>query len=650
MRAMMFVVLTATLTGSGMARTAFWAPAVAPRAHYAVTLKFSSDVTRLVGTETIRFRNTTRRPIGRLALEWYGDLQTVRVDGISLERVPGTVSVALYDLPHEVAPGGDVALTVDFDAPWALDPQTKSAMTSSRATRYFDGVSPRLWWGFGSLDDYEVRVEAPEGYAVATSGFYEARTGTYRADGARAFGLFIGQGYESAEADAGGVRVRAVFTNAERPCAQSLLATAVDVIEFYRQEFGFYPHRSLTIVPGMDYPAGGFPAATNLVVVHGQTRLSERPAEFWRWIVAHEIGHMYWGDYVLGQGRDFLSWLMIGMGTHADRAYRRARGITGAGALETRYVNGVKHGFDTTMDVTEPQQAAIPWDFGNVVIHGKSAAFLNALESVVGDATFGRVYRRCLADYAGRQLDWRDFQRMVEAESGEDLGWLFEAWVRSPDSADYRVAAQACVPTAGAFTCTVRVERVGSMQMPVTVAAHFSDGSEQRFRTERLADVDQVTFQSRSSLQQVVVEPDGAVALALAPPPAQREVLVQVDQMPWTGVGDAVLEVYRKAKEAKVEDPGTLGKLGLLLYDAHHYPDALETMAGLAVRDSEWRFRALVWQGHLLDLLGRRDEAVACYQEALQIPGDQAAQFSQYNLVINKQWVEQRLTTPFARK
>jgi len=98
------------------------------------------------------------------------------------------------------------------------------------------------------------------------------------------------------------VRVRAVFTKKGRPCAELLLKTPVDVIAFYRERFGVYPQLSRAIVPGMDYPAGGYPPASGLVVVHGQHRMAERPEAFWRWITAHEIGHMYWGDLVLAQG------------------------------------------------------------------------------------------------------------------------------------------------------------------------------------------------------------------------------------------------------------------------------------------------------------------------------------------------------------
>jgi hypothetical protein len=73
-------------------------------------------------------------------------------------------------------------------------------------------------------------------------------------------------------------------------------------------------------------------------------------------------------------------------------------------------------------------------------------------------------------------------------------------------------------------------------------------------------------------------------------------------------------------------------------------------MAKLLKGGSDWRFMGLVWQVHVLDLLGRRAEAVASYQEALKVPGSPSMQHSQYSLVINKQWVEERLKTTFERK
>jgi tetratricopeptide (TPR) repeat protein len=621
------------------AATPFWAPRVPPQAHYSVEVTYSPDSQRLEGNERIRFRNDTGRPIGRIVLQWFGDVLRVRDGSVALSRAPGSQSTNLFDLPRDLEPGSEVELVIEFGAAWKLNAQG-NAITSY--------LSPRLWWGFGTLDEYEVRVKAPEGYAVGTSGRYDPAAGMYRAERARAFGLFVGKGHDTVEADAGGVQVRAVFTPQGRPCAELLLKTAVDAIGFYRERFGMYPHRSLTIVPGQDYPAGGYPPATALVVVHGQHRMTERPEAFWRWITAHEVGHMYWGNYVLAQGADSLSWLMIGMGIHTDREYRRARGIKGAGNLEANYVSGVIAGRDTTMDITDEQERAIRWDFDNTVTHGKSAALLDALESVTGAQTFDGLYRRCLREYAGKQLGWREFQRLAEIESGQDLGWFFEAWARSSDSAAYRVAGRECAPADGGVECMVRVERTGLMRMPVTVAARFEDGSEQRATTERLANVDELRFRARSALKDVAIEPDRAVALADAPSAQAKILISKIRDLPWAGASEDPLRLWQQARELKLEDEGPRFKLAMLLYDSRHYAESLDAMTQLERTDS--RFAALVWEGHLLDLLGRREEAVGRYQEALKVPGSPSMQHGQYGMTINRMWVEERLKTPFTRK
>ncbi|MDR3675151.1 MAG: M1 family aminopeptidase, partial [Acidobacteriota bacterium] len=484
MRTFAFIFL---ITTTAVARTDFWAPVVPPRAHYSIDARFVADASRLEGTETIRFRNDTRQHIGRIALDWYGDILHVRANGVPANPSPGKYSVALFDLAGDVAPGGEVQLAVDFVTTWKLDPHSASAITSF--------VGPRLWWGFSTLDDYEVRLQVPDGYAVATSGRHDPRTNVYRGNGLRAFGLFIGKGYESEEADAGDVHIRVVFTSPYRARADVLLKTAVDVIGFYRQQFGFYPQRTLSIVPG----TGAYPAASGLSVI-GQEVPSDDPEWYLRWITAHEIGHMYWGDYVFGQGSDSLTWLMIGLGIHADHEYARSRDIKGIrGGMEENYVTAANQGFDTTMDFTEEQRVDKHLDYNtyrNAVEHGKSIALLNALESVVGADTFASIYRQCLKEDAGKQLGWREFQRIAEIESGQDLDWFFEEWVRSSGSSDYRVARQGCSPADGGYSCTVRIERVGSTRMPVTVAARFNNGSEQRVQTERLADIEELNFQT----------------------------------------------------------------------------------------------------------------------------------------------------------
>jgi hypothetical protein len=207
------------------------------RANYSITVRIDPAGGRLEGSETIRFRNTAARPIGRVAFLFGGDQLRLR----GAERVPGVKSPALFELAKSVAPGETAELVVE----WAISqPPLKDGEGGATSDWY-----PRLYWGFGTLDDYEVKAQVPAGFTFAATGKLE--NGIYRAPGVLACGIFVGKGFQVATQDAGGVAVTAIFTAKGERCARLLLKTAVDAIGYYRGRFGFYPHDSLTIVPGM---------------------------------------------------------------------------------------------------------------------------------------------------------------------------------------------------------------------------------------------------------------------------------------------------------------------------------------------------------------------------------------------------------------
>jgi predicted negative regulator of RcsB-dependent stress response len=99
----------------------------------------------------------------------------------------------------------------------------------------------------------------------------------------------------------------------------------------------------------------------------------------------------------------------------------------------------------------------------------------------------------------------------------------------------------------------------------------------------------------------------------------------------------------------RIEDAGARFRLGLLLYDGRNYAEALEAMKTIEAEPS-LKFVALAWQGMLLDLLGRRGEAVTAYQAALGDSGTPRHRHDQWGLVIDKDWVEERVRTAYERK
>jgi proline-specific peptidase len=96
-------------------------------------------------------------------------------------------------------------------------------------------------------------------------------------------------------------------------------------------------------------------------------------------------------------------------------------------------------------------------------------------------------------------------------------------------------------------------------------------------------------------------------------------------------------------------------RLGLALYDVTRYEDAREVFAQFEVWSREQGSESLValaaiWQGHMLDLLGRRSEAVALYQEVAAMDVQDTWSQDQYGLRYTlSPYAAERVNTPFTR-
>ncbi len=524
--------------GTRTAQRGFWTPDVLPHAEYAVTCKINPERATLSGTETIRLNNGSSNAIRRLVLRWPVAYRHQWNLEIAVAGEPVTVidnsGPVIFDLPEPLQPGESLTIDVIFSlSGW---PTLRSKRGDEVVTSTF---LPRLWWGvtppddrWGMVlhDDYDVTLNVPPGYAVAASGRFDPATGSYRAKNVRTFGIYLGKGHQVLEAEVGHVLVRCVCRSEGVPCAKLLLAVATDVIEYYRDRFGLYPYQVLNIVPGMERPAGGYPVATNIIVIHGQEQFKPGPDLHWRWITAHEIGHQYWGDYVLE--KDTPGWLWIGLGLYADREYCRARGLglrKHHGVMK-RYLDGASRGFDTTLAITPEQLERISFDWHYVVKHGKGYGVVSALACYLGKDVFDRAYLRALQEFAGRRLGLQEFQDLCEKESGQDLGWFFDQWARSNRYLLYEITDQKSEKEGDRFISHVTIQRAGTLAMPVPVVATFEDGMQQWRITERLLDLNVLTFESRSPLKDVQIDPDGELPMLESPPlsTAVRPVLSQL--------------------------------------------------------------------------------------------------------------------------
>lgn len=549
----------------------FWAPAAPLPTTYRVEVQIDTGRQVVSGTERLMLINALSIPLHTLVLQSrQGRGGRLQIRSSSQELYPATQPAnangdcpLLLHLCEPLEPGGWMELALDFQGPLPA-PQYGAWMLRD--------WYPRLWWGYPTCDDFDMRIQAPEGCRLVASGRADPDPSLWRARRVRSFGIVLARDCELAEAHAGDTLLRSLFTVAGRDCAELLLGTAVDAVDFYRSEFGFYPQPFLSIVPGVEQPVGGYPFATGIVSIHGQERMNERSRDFWKWIIAHEIGHQYWGEHVLEA--DAPGWLWIALGIFMDREYARARRLDRSihRRLIDCYLEAVRDGIETTVDRPAEQLAWIDIDYNNIVVHGKGFAIISALESVIGRAAFHRVFERCLAEFAGRRLGAYGFQKVCEEETGQDLDWFFRPWVRSNGYLAYQIAAVEKTKQPDRYLAKLRIECLGALAMPVPVEARFQDGSVQRGIVDRVLPTAELVFESTSPLVEAVLDPDAVLPLLQAlPKPTSQELQRELADLEWTGDGGRALQVFLRAQECSVESADQWWKMGMVLYDGAYY-------------------------------------------------------------------------------
>jgi len=116
-----------------------------------------------------------------------------------------------------------------------------------------------------------------------------------------------------------------------------------------------------------------------------------------------------------------------------------------------------------------------------------------------------------------------------------------------------------------------------------------------------------------------------------------------------------LIESYSRDWLEQFEGIIQLLKIGFALYDFEKYEDALlffEKMEATAKRENDVQYEAIamIWQGHMLDLIGKREEAVYRYKKVVDMNLDFTPSHGQYGMRYNlTPYAKERIKTPFKR-
>ncbi len=361
---------------------------------------------------------------------------------------------------------------------------------------------------YADYGQYDVNITTPSAYWVEATGLMTGETanrdGTktlrYRATDVVDFAWTASPHFQAVtdhwkRPGGGVVTLTALMQPEHLNQAQRHLDAAKIALTYFDKHLGQYPFPNLTIVDppahasgaaGMEYPT--FITAGTVWGLPAGIRAPEI-------VTVHEFGHQYFMQ-LLATNEFEEAWMDEGF-----NQYYEGRIMDEAYGAKTAIVNWLGYRIgdlefsrDSYVHLDNP---AISPAFGNVwqlpdacygdLTYMKTATWMRTLEGLVGRTVMDEIMQTYFIRWRFKHPNAENFIAIVNelvpkrlgTKFGSDMNWFFRQVLYGDQVCDYKLVSIHNRKPGKGQRSTIRVDRLGDMQLPVEVLVHFSDGHEQ---------------------------------------------------------------------------------------------------------------------------------------------------------------------------
>ncbi|MFO7897161.1 MAG: hypothetical protein R6U84_09535 [Candidatus Cloacimonadales bacterium] len=323
--------------------------------------------------------------------------------------------------------------------------------------------------------NYQVQLTYPQDFEIATTGKIVSSASSNQqisveteAHSVPSYGFVLLKDIVLKEAESSGVKIRSFYFEADSKWGTKLLEYSQNIIRFFVDKLGFYPQPTLTIIPGYPSPYGGWPVCPNVVGVHRGIDQKKAGAETHaHWIMAHEIGHQYWGFNYILEPLEYPQWLGVGMGIHTDKLYAEQYipDFDYNQYFSKSYLKAIQQGDDTTIMQTVESLNKQNFDWNNAILHDKAYYVLQMLAYEIGEEAFWQVQHYCLENFKGVNVTLELFKKECERISQRDLDQFFHTWFFTNDYLEYQIASVQTELNNQLYQNEIKIDKIGKAQI-----------------------------------------------------------------------------------------------------------------------------------------------------------------------------------------
>jgi len=287
---------------------------------------------------------------------------------------------------------------------------------------------------------YDVAVTAPDDLKVISTGVVAAEdvgdglvTRHFLAGPARDFVMVATSDPAPRIRDVDGAQMRLwAPQDLSAATSEKILDVAAEALHFYNGHFGLYPAREIDLV--QTNPSGALGLAwTGLIFLDGPALLrtyGEHDPEGLATVVAHEIGHLWWGIMVGGDSNKH-AFIQEGLATVSslpfdDETFGPAAATTQLDAWVIQPARRLLDAGDAAVD--EPFQEGEDESARSDAVYGKGSLGFLAIRQSIGAQVFDAALRDITNRYAWGEMTPEQLLAAFEDASGQDLHALWSHW------------------------------------------------------------------------------------------------------------------------------------------------------------------------------------------------------------------------------
>ncbi|HXH19672.1 MAG TPA: M1 family metallopeptidase, partial [Chitinophagales bacterium] len=261
------------------------------------------------------------------------------------------------------------------------------------------------------------------------------------------------------------------------PYARDIFGNTPEMLDFYSDLLGVdYPWQKYAQVVVRDYVSGAMENTTATVHFENMQRtkreLIDRDYED---IIAHELFHQWFGDYVTCESWANLT-LNEGFATYGEYLWIEHK--YGADMAERHRADMLHQYLSESWLYKEPVVRFHYHDKEDMFdshSYAKGGLALHMLRTYLGDEIFFRALNIYLKEHAFQSVEIHQLRLAFEEASGEDLNWFFNQWFLSPGHPklsleyDYK-------PEEAIIAVTIRqTQDEDVFRLPMTIDIYFGD-------------------------------------------------------------------------------------------------------------------------------------------------------------------------------